>query len=152
MGSVSHKNWIDLLITYILQVGAIILEIYAMVFVLSADWTTLWLNRQGKTPFAQFVQRIQLADGQRWSNSMAQFNFLSFCLRRKPPAPPGIPKKFYAFLKVWLFSHVMQKFDENLKMHLYVTHKPLSSELKKLIFDHLLVKSHFLITWFGQQK
>ncbi|KAB2622912.1 hypothetical protein D8674_025094 [Pyrus ussuriensis x Pyrus communis] len=127
VGSVRHKNWIDLLITYTLLVGAIILEIYAMVF--------------GKTPFAQFVQRIQQADGQRWSNSMAQFNFLSFCLRRKPPAPPGIPKKFYASLKVWLFNHVMQKFDENLKMHLYVTHKPLSSELKRLIFDHLSEKS-----------
>ncbi|XP_050248146.1 uncharacterized protein LOC126695432 [Quercus robur] len=42
-----NHPWDDLIITYILLVGAIILEFYAVILLLSSDWTQLWLSEDG---------------------------------------------------------------------------------------------------------
>ncbi|PQQ16168.1 uncharacterized protein Pyn_35684 [Prunus yedoensis var. nudiflora] len=171
--NVRHKHALtDLIITYILLVGAIILEIYALVLVISSDWTTLWLSKTswyGKTPSSQppgirrtlssqVTSVVQRAKRQRWSNSTAQFNLLSFCLKTKPSIRRESPKsvcmqkvlemKLYkflnqisAYLKQWLFSHILHKLDEKLEMFLYFTREPISNELKELIFHHFLQKS-----------
>ncbi|BBG93630.1 Protein of unknown function D [Prunus dulcis] len=171
--NVRHKHALtDLITTYILLVGAIILEIYALVLVVSSDWTTLWLSKTswyGKPPSSQppgirrtlssqVTSVVQLAKRQRWSNSMAQFNLLSFCLKTKPSIRHESPKsvcmqkvlemKLYkflnqisAYLKQWLFSHILHKLDEKLEMFLYFTREPISNELKELIFHHFLQKS-----------
>lgn len=39
----------DMVITYILLVGAICLEAYAAISLLSSDWTNLWLSKYSKT-------------------------------------------------------------------------------------------------------
>ena len=50
--------WVDLIITYILLVGAIILEFYAVILLLSSDWTQLWLSEDG-SQFSQIKSFFQ---------------------------------------------------------------------------------------------
>ncbi|KAL6179647.1 hypothetical protein ACLB2K_046319 [Fragaria x ananassa] len=133
-----HKNWIDLSITYVLLGGAIVIEIYAFVLVASSDWTTLWLSRHVKTPLPKVITLVQVGNKKRWSNSMAQINLLSYCLKRKP-------KKDWP-LQDWFFRSVLQKFDENLDKILYLTREPISDTFKCSIFKHLLAKSKLLMS------
>ena len=58
---------IDLIIIFSLLVGAIVLEMYAIIVLLSSDWTMLWLSKHKKT----LKDEMDRAN-KRWSNSMAQ--------------------------------------------------------------------------------
>jgi hypothetical protein len=50
----------DLIITYILLVGAIILEFYAFILLLSYDRTKLWLRSANLSPFSQVISCFQV--------------------------------------------------------------------------------------------
>ncbi|KAM3711029.1 hypothetical protein ACJW31_01G076900 [Castanea mollissima] len=49
---------VDLIITYILLVGAILLEFYAVILLLSSDWTKLWLSEH-ESQFSQIKRCFQ---------------------------------------------------------------------------------------------
>ncbi|TXG68593.1 hypothetical protein EZV62_003528 [Acer yangbiense] len=57
----------DVSITYILLIGAVVLEVYAFCVLLFSDWTALW-----------------------WSRSMAQYNLVSSCLHKVQPRWFGV--------------------------------------------------------------
>ena len=117
---------IDLIITFLLLVGAIVLEMYAIIVLLSSDWTILSLSKH----------KITLKDrdemdraNKRWSNSMAQYNLMSFCLKDKPI-------RWYLEL-LQGFSYVY----EMLEKHHYKSSVTVADNLKALIFQHLSDKS-----------
>ncbi|XP_034696411.1 uncharacterized protein LOC117922381 [Vitis riparia] len=77
---------IDINITYLLLLGAIFLEIYAIIMLILSDWSIVWLSSKKNsltdsicraiTPF-----RSVLTSDKRWSGRMAQNNLINSCLR-----------------------------------------------------------------------
>ncbi|CBI36721.3 unnamed protein product, partial [Vitis vinifera] len=88
----------------------IVIEMYAIAVLLSSDWTELWLSKH-KNP---------------WSDSMAQHNLISICLKEKPVRCSGVQK----FLGIY----------EALQGHQCKNSK-VSPDLKRLIFEILQEKS-----------
>nr|XP_023873082.1 uncharacterized protein LOC111985660 [Quercus suber] len=124
-----HKySNVDLVITFLLLSVAILLEIYAFLLLLSSDRTDIWLSRHATTSIPQAIIHkaitcLQLPKEPRWSNSMSQFNLLSFSLKNKHTV-------FYGILKC---LHI----DKFLEKTWYTTHEKVPRDLKELIFSHL---------------
>uniref|UniRef100_A0A5B6YPC7 DUF4220 domain-containing protein n=1 Tax=Davidia involucrata TaxID=16924 RepID=A0A5B6YPC7_DAVIN len=81
---------VDIAITCALLVGAFVLEMYGIIVLLSSDWTMLWLIKQypkchqlAAQSFGKFPWLFSKCKQRRWSNSMGQFNLLSFSLKDK---------------------------------------------------------------------
>ncbi|KAK1578841.1 hypothetical protein Q3G72_033512 [Acer saccharum] len=84
---------IDISITYLLLVGAVFLELYALILLFLSDWVKLWLiklkNAQHNSLpkslanfFWRFFSHSQslLTNSKRWSECMGQFNLISSCI------------------------------------------------------------------------
>ncbi|XP_030955815.1 uncharacterized protein LOC115977925 [Quercus lobata] len=215
---------VDLIITYILLVGAILLEFYAVILLLSSDWTKLWLSEhepqfsqikrcfqsmisrpiscfepivsplvscfQSKVSplifcfkskvspliswfqskispliscfkskvssliscFQSKVSRLMIpcfrhvisevvsflfpSNKKRWSNSIPQFNLLSFSLKDKPV--PCLDDKPELFQKIVRHSPIYYKTFEK---SWYTYRCETSPKLKGWIFQHFLKKS-----------
>ncbi|KAM3701801.1 hypothetical protein ACJW30_05G202300 [Castanea mollissima] len=127
-----HKHpQIDLIITYILLVGAILIETYAVILLSASDWPlrsygNRFLGNCFKTLFTPVRNGCaKLTSKQRWSNSMGQLNLLGLCLQDKSLQDDhGTPKN--------LRERVSYRM-----LLLYTTHKPVSDEFKKLVFNTL---------------
>uniref|UniRef100_A0A7N2KTK7 DUF4220 domain-containing protein n=1 Tax=Quercus lobata TaxID=97700 RepID=A0A7N2KTK7_QUELO len=171
---------VDLIITYILLVGAILLEFYAVILLLSSDWTKLWLSEH-EPQFSQIkrcfqsmisrpiscfepivsplvscfqskVSRLMIpcfrhvisevvsflfpSNKKRWSNSIPQFNLLSFSLKDKPV--PCLDDKPELFQKIVRHSPIYYKTFEK---SWYTYRCETSPKLKGWIFQHFLKKS-----------
>lgn len=125
----SYKG-VDVAITYILLLGAIILEMYAVVVLLSSDWTALRLNKHKNRVLELFYtafSSIPLVKNKRWSNKLGQYNLITFCLKAKPAK--------CIFLKKDLFIYRL------LEKYRYQDSEDVSEELKNLIFTQLQQKS-----------
>ncbi|XP_050285275.1 uncharacterized protein LOC126724889 [Quercus robur] len=121
---------VDVIITYVLLVGAIVLELYAVFLLLCSDWTLIWLSKH-ENRVANFLYRaislIPLTKKQRWSNTMAQYGLIRFCLKDKPAKRSFIPKGLCIYK---LLEKHRYKYSVNVPPH-----------LKKLIFELSLEKS-----------
>ncbi|KAK4849742.1 hypothetical protein QYF36_000441 [Acer negundo] len=73
---------IDIFITYVLMIGAVVLEIYAFIMLILSDRTKLCLIElsDGRCQCCSI-----LADRKRWSESMGQYNLISCCLQNVQP-------------------------------------------------------------------
>ncbi|KAK1570595.1 hypothetical protein Q3G72_004215 [Acer saccharum] len=80
----------DVTITYILLVGAIILELYSAVLILSSDQFLVWLIEHEKFSTMKAIECFRTQ--KRWSNNMSQFSLLSFIMKEKPLPCPNILK------------------------------------------------------------
>ncbi|GAV72762.1 DUF4220 domain-containing protein [Cephalotus follicularis] len=76
----------DNAISYTLLIGSLVLEIYAILVLVFSDWAMLWFSKQRKPltdcfyhGFYTSCLRSLFINKKRWSGSMAQFNFISFC-------------------------------------------------------------------------
>ncbi|KAJ7970491.1 DUF594 family protein [Quillaja saponaria] len=119
----------DLTITFLLMSIAVVLEIYAILLMLSSDWTDLWLSKRRSSYMHQLITSLQLIPKHpiRWSNSMAQYNLLSYCLGEKPAFCYKIQKLF--------------GIDEMLEKQRYKTiEKEVSTDLKDMIFNNFQMK------------
>lgn len=133
--STGHKNMdYDLIITFVLFIGAIILEIYAVIVLLSSSWVMNWLSKQKIRrvdllyKFISFCQIcFKLSHTIRWSNQMSQFNLIRFCLKDEP----------IKCIEVQKFFRIYNFFEKSY----YQKTKQVSEGLKELIFDHLKDKS-----------
>ncbi|CAN6701310.1 unnamed protein product [Malus baccata var. baccata] len=119
---------VDLVITYMLLGGAVVLEMYAIVIMLSSDWTMLWMSKHKFTvQVRRAVSLIPSVKNKRWSNTVAQYNLIIFCLKARP-------QKFIVIQKVSCI-------DQLLGYYRYKDSNDVSEELKTLIFEQLKEKS-----------
>ena len=134
-----HKHLrLDLIITYILLGGAVVIEIYALILLITSDTGRLWLETY--IPFSEPIVNIdQLPEKQRWSNSMGQFNMVIFFSKNKPGIAEGKPK-FFAELKVWFYHHILPELNLRLEKNFYMTNKQISNDLKRLVWEIFLEK------------
>ncbi|PNY08308.1 hypothetical protein L195_g004827 [Trifolium pratense] len=71
---------VDVFITSVLLLGAIIFEICSIVLVLSSDWTMMWLSMHKNKVTSKVISLLQSVKNKRWCCSIDQFNLISFCL------------------------------------------------------------------------
>ncbi|XP_075663900.1 uncharacterized protein LOC142633545 [Castanea sativa] len=101
-------------------------EVYAIFLLLSSDWTRLWLTKHETTCIGQAISFIQRPEQPRWSNSMSQFNLLSFSLKDKQTICYGIQK--------------LLRIDKMLENNRYTTCEAVTVDLKEIIFEYLKEK------------
>ncbi|KAJ6419149.1 hypothetical protein OIU84_029291 [Salix udensis] len=117
---------VDLSLTFILLAVAIFLEIYAILALLSSDWTTVWLSTNNKASALKAITSLSLLRNPRWSNSMAQYSLLSFTLEEKPVGCVGILRRF--------------SIVEQLEQQRYLTNVEVTGSLKEWVFNHFKKK------------
>ncbi|KAK3220127.1 hypothetical protein Dsin_014097 [Dipteronia sinensis] len=115
----------DVTITFILLVGAIILELYSAVLVLSSDRFHVWLIEHGKLSSMKALECFRTQN--RWSNNMSQFSLLSFIMKEKPLPCPNILKHLCL--------------DKKLEKQRYAADMEIHNNLKTLIFLYLQEKA-----------
>ncbi|XP_002513101.3 uncharacterized protein LOC8270924 [Ricinus communis] len=123
-------NNVDLILTFLLLAVAIFLEIYAVLLLLSSDWTDIYMSKYAYSAVRKTINFLQLPKHMRWSNALAQYNLLSVSLNTKPAICHGIQRLF-------CIDKLMEKYR-------YRNFKQVSPDLKSLIFDHLLKKLDIL--------
>nr|POE62629.1 hypothetical protein CFP56_19924 [Quercus suber] len=143
------KEWqnhlqIDLIITYLLFGGAVAIEIYAVILLITSDLGVRVLKKYIDIPRPK-TNRCQLCK-RRWSNSMGQFNMLRFCTRNKLETSQRTPR-FFGVLEVWFFNQILPRLNGKLDMlrkldmlH-YKSDEKISEELKSLIWETYKEKS-----------
>ncbi|XVF06193.1 hypothetical protein REPUB_Repub06bG0026400 [Reevesia pubescens] len=109
---------VDVVITFLLLGGAILLEIYAAFALLFSDQTKHWLIKHKQDKISEAISHIKLVKLPRWSGRMAQYSLLSLCLNEKP----GLrllekhryksEETFKEGLGKRIFEHVKWKFDQ----------------------------------------
>ncbi|KAK7820746.1 uncharacterized protein LOC112009408 [Quercus suber] len=80
-GFISHT---DAGFTYSMLIGAIILEVYQIIILPFSDWAIIEMIKHYDMPFVMPCLRVLAPRSykwKRWSNSLAQFNLVDFCLR-----------------------------------------------------------------------
>ncbi|KAM3749638.1 hypothetical protein ACB098_05G201500 [Castanea mollissima] len=135
-----HKHpQTDLIITYLLLVGAILIEIYAVILLCASHWPwqryeNRWLTECIKTLFTPIRNRCaKLTSKKRWSNSMGQLDLLGLCLKDKSLQVGHRTPKLFA-KREWAFNQKLPILNE-LETLLYRTHKQVSAELKNRVFN-----------------
>ena len=122
----------DVIITWLLLTGAIVLEIYSIILLCSSDWTTIWLNKQERTRVTLICEAISscrlpylFPANKRWSDSMARYSLISYSLKKLP----------IKFSEVWKFFRISQMLECSSK------NSDVPKYLKKMIFEQLQKKS-----------
>ncbi|KAJ7951461.1 DUF594 family protein, partial [Quillaja saponaria] len=120
----------DVIISYLLLIGAVSLEIYAVIVLLCSDWVIVWLHKHNNAVI-RFLCRAIFANtpraSKRWSERMEQYNLITFCLKFKP-------HKFS-------FSDKILGIYQSLKKYMYKEKRQrVTPELKKLIFQEFQTK------------
>ncbi|XWS20042.1 hypothetical protein CRYUN_Cryun31cG0067500 [Craigia yunnanensis] len=98
----------------------------------------VWLSLHKRTSILKVITSIQLFKNPRWSNSMAQYNQLSFALREKPMIYDPIlsqvkPHLYHRILKLFKCLGIVEKQEKERD----VTKEVISNSLKEWIFKHL---------------
>ncbi|XP_058770144.1 uncharacterized protein LOC131643830 [Vicia villosa] len=124
----------DHIITFLLFTGAIFLEIYAVIVLLSSSRAMFWFSNHNNRSanllhktISWFQSFLKLSHTATWSNLMPQFNLIRFCLKDEPVKCINLQK----FLCIYKF------FEKSY----YRKTQEVRPELKKLIFDQLMEKS-----------
>ncbi|KAJ0983214.1 hypothetical protein J5N97_011469 [Dioscorea zingiberensis] len=73
-------NHDDVIVTYILSIGAVVLEIISIILMFLSPWTFNWLLDHKYTHLASWVFRLSRPFRKHsWSNQMAGYNLITFC-------------------------------------------------------------------------
>ncbi|XP_030458463.1 uncharacterized protein LOC115679061 [Syzygium oleosum] len=115
-------------ISLILLVGAIGLELYAILVLLSSDWTMLWMSRHDnlRAETRGLISGLHsLSINKRWSNCVAQYNMLSSCFKDRTVRCCGLLN--------WMHKQLENYQDDQME--------PVSDYLKISVFEQLLEKS-----------
>ncbi|KAA8525286.1 hypothetical protein F0562_007141 [Nyssa sinensis] len=78
-----HYANVDVVSTYLLLVGAVFLEVYAVTLLIYSNWGILWMIKHCENGIVGQVlpslAKKSVDHWKRWSNSVAQFDLLEFC-------------------------------------------------------------------------
>ncbi|KAF3338171.1 hypothetical protein FCM35_KLT17008 [Carex littledalei] len=97
----------DIIITYILLDAGIILDVIAVVLLVSSDWTVVSLRKKGwgksiARAITKMVKQFTLMKGKsRWSKTIRQYNIVGLCLRDRYTPRTRIMKKLFKLKHVW---------------------------------------------------
>ncbi|XP_030473416.2 uncharacterized protein LOC115691022 [Syzygium oleosum] len=112
----------DIFLTFLLLGAAIFVELYALAHVLLSDQLACWLIKNKQSPFFNIINRIRPLLGRcRWSNSMGQYNLMSF---------KENDSCWWKFLKLLHIEEMAAKF-------LYQTHAKVTDDIKQLILSKI---------------
>ncbi|KAM4097875.1 hypothetical protein ACJW30_07G035200 [Castanea mollissima] len=120
-----QRSKIDVIITLVSLVVALLLELCAFRELLLSDHTTHWLIKHKKTNFLQHINRTLRHKWQKrrnWSHSISQFSLLSFSLGKTP-----VP--YYGILK-------MLRIDEMLEIQHDIPLRDID-DIKYIIFEEM---------------
>ena len=131
---------IDTIVTFLLLFGAIVLEIYAVIVLLSSDWTELWRSKQ-KKPLVDLISKANscfqscfgscklLPLNKRWSESVGQYNLVSHCIKCKSFKGSRAKKYIDKKLEKYWYQNLEPGHDEDegLKEKIFVRLKEASS-------------------------
>ncbi|KAK9073644.1 hypothetical protein SSX86_006238 [Deinandra increscens subsp. villosa] len=116
----SNYHFIDILITSLLLLVAILLDIVAVITMLRSDWTDHWLSQRNLTRDVLIFPFLKNPTKQRWSGSTAQFDLLSVALEENPAI----------FIQIQKFFGI-----DNIRVqHRYKTYSKVTNSLKDLIY------------------
>ncbi|XP_057781555.1 uncharacterized protein LOC130999882 isoform X2 [Salvia miltiorrhiza] len=130
----------EVIITYILLVGAVFLELYAVLTLFVSDRMKILLARD--CMFLSLLQYLGIVPGRkRWANSMGQYNVLNHCLKYMPKRPEArwYPKKLHPVVET--LDEWQVNLTQFLEKYLFGTNKPVPDCLKKRVFDELKERS-----------
>ncbi|KAM7257940.1 hypothetical protein ACFE04_013681 [Oxalis oulophora] len=113
----------DVGISFLLLLGAIGLEICAIIMMLSADWTLLWISKHENFSVNVSQKAFKfLSNRKRWSNRMEQHNLIYSCFKDKPATfksacihkifdkqRNGTTELACSYLKEMIFQQLVQK-------------------------------------------
>ena len=141
-----HKHpQIDLIITYLLLVGAVLIEIYAVILLCASDWPLCgsdWIRYIKNGWLIEHITHIRngfakLTSKQKWSDSMGQLNLLSLYLKDKSLQDGHGTPKLFANCREWAFNQMLPRLPIGLRMLFYSANKQVSDQLKGLVFRTL---------------
>ncbi|XP_039140081.1 uncharacterized protein LOC120277344 [Dioscorea cayenensis subsp. rotundata] len=123
---------VDVAITYTLLVGAVALEIYTVGLLFFSEWTFLQLKKLGFYQLSNMIFTIisyfRPTSKPRWSNSMAQYSLISFCLADDEPSAFKTTLEFISMKDTW-------------DKYRHTNYIPVTSELKEFIFEEIKGKA-----------
>ncbi|KDP40702.1 hypothetical protein JCGZ_24701 [Jatropha curcas] len=129
-----HQEYstVDIALTYLLLVGAIVLEVHAMVHLIFSDQTMIWLSKSGSPPTNSISRTVNFLhmncrSGKRWSGLMGQYNLINSCLKNDPPE----------WLKYFGIDEMIKHFDINLVN--------VNADVKDAIFNHIRKKGNQIV-------
>ncbi|KAJ4723588.1 DUF594 family protein [Melia azedarach] len=119
-----HRNKyseVDICITFLLLVAAIVMEIYSLFSIISSDRFIVWSSMHSKKTSILQAIGSRSSPKHRWSNKMHQLSLLSLFFDEKP-----LPYRH--ILKLLHINH------KKLEKQWYLSKKQVSKDLKELIF------------------
>ncbi|CAA2982889.1 Hypothetical predicted protein [Olea europaea subsp. europaea] len=133
-----HIHPFDIAITYSLLIGAIILDIVALIKLVLSDWTLALLQLQKSLPLLKVKEVLwpvytigkYISFRRRWSESMGQHNLISFCL-------VSLERRLKLLDEVVDYVGLKEIFE-------FMTHRDFISvgnDLKEFIFNELKAKA-----------
>ncbi|KAL5755614.1 hypothetical protein ACOSQ2_020360 [Xanthoceras sorbifolium] len=142
--------WMDISVTLLLLVAAVLMEIYAFIVLLFSDWALLWLikikEKQYNLPliskarvehFRRFISNCRslsfFSNRKRWSGYIGQYNLISCCLKKSQQQP--------AYTRV---QDQLPFTNELLEKYRYLTWEDVTSDLQNTVFSHLKNKAEEL--------
>ncbi|KAJ4839588.1 hypothetical protein Tsubulata_020229 [Turnera subulata] len=116
LASVGKKcSRVDVFVTFLLLIVAILLELYATLVLLSSDLTAVWLKRHNRANIFPLTKS-------RWSNSMGQYSLLNYVIKERPMAC----ERVFELLRI----------SEKVEMHRYAAYSPVPDDLKEWIVEY----------------
>ncbi|KDP40701.1 hypothetical protein JCGZ_24700 [Jatropha curcas] len=118
---------VDIALTYLLLVGAFVLEAYGLVRLIFSDQTMIWLSKSGSPPTNSILRTVYFLhlhyrSGKRWSGLMGQYNLISSCLKNDPPE----------WLKYFGIDELIKDMD--------IKRVEVNADVKDAIFNHIRKK------------
>ncbi|KAK3119270.1 hypothetical protein QOZ80_9BG0717060 [Eleusine coracana subsp. coracana] len=135
---------VDVIITYVLLGGAILLELYAILLILISPWTYADLRRGASTssdrlrPLAGavfwLISYFQPEKRPRWSNQISQYNLISYCVKDTPRWYKRLMERLE-----WRWNFRVKTMWDSWR---YTNKIAVSEQLKRLVFDQLKSKAN----------
>ncbi|KAA8535417.1 hypothetical protein F0562_030420 [Nyssa sinensis] len=125
------ENSPDVIITYILLAGAIVLEVCSVILMIYSDWGILLMIKHFQNHLAALMlrhfARQSVHKWKKWSNSVAQFNLLRFCIHDEDKKLMVMLSKILKFFRL----------DQTFKMWRFQTHDKVQSKFRNVMVEEL---------------